>query len=107
MVLEIPAFCLQNVKKIEFLWGFNCNLSTPLPSLTHVKFSDSFITPINHLSSVGVPIFPSLTHLTFGKCFNQMVDNLPPTIIYLKFGEQFNLYVDKLPPALEYLEFGM
>ena len=48
----------------------------------------------------------SLTHLKFGKFFNQPVDKLPNSLINLEFGFEFNQSVDNLPNTLTYLKFG-
>jgi FNIP Repeat len=49
---------------------------------------------------------PTLTHLTTGFEFNQQVDNLPPTLTHLTTGNTFNQPVDNLPPTLTHLTTG-
>jgi hypothetical protein len=45
-----------------------------------------------------------LTHLTFGRSFNQSVDNLPESLIYIKFGYCFEQSISKLPLCVKYLK---
>jgi hypothetical protein len=66
------------------------------------------------------PLFTNLTHLTFGKYFNQPIneftipferalrEGVPSKLKYLEFGEQFNqpLTVNVLPITLTHLVFG-
>jgi len=41
----------------------------------------------------------SVTHLTFGACFNKSIkDNIPPSVTHLKFGEHFNQTIDDSIP---------
>lgn len=47
-----------------------------------------------------------ITRLSFGKFFNQKVDDLPPTLTHLKFGDKFKQKVDHLPSGLTHLQFG-
>jgi hypothetical protein len=47
----------------------------------------------------------TLTHLTFGKYFDQKVNNLPKTLTHLTFGEHFNQKVNNLPKTLTHLTF--
>jgi hypothetical protein len=48
----------------------------------------------------------SITHITFGKNFNQPIDNLPNSIKYLDFdfGSKFNQRIDNLPNNLTHLK---
>jgi hypothetical protein len=48
----------------------------------------------------------SITHLTFGTCFNRRVDNLPNSITHLTFGDDFNQPVNNLPNSITHLTFG-
>jgi hypothetical protein len=43
----------------------------------------------------------SITHLTFGKFFNQEVNKLPSSITHLTFGDEFSQKVEKLPKELK------
>ena len=52
-------------------------------------------------------LFPNLTNLTFGHCFNQSVSNLPKSLTHLTFGLHFNQPVDHLPLNLQSLIFGI
>ena len=59
-------------------------------------------------SKIQSGYFPSsLTHLTFGRSFNQSVDSLPPRLTHLIFGEEFNKSVNNFSSSLTYLTFGM
>ena len=75
-----------------------------------VKFGKDFNQPIHEDSPTGKSsILPnSLTHLQFGKYFNQPVDNLPSGLTQLIFGKysDFNQPVDNLPNSLTHLTFG-
>lgn len=71
------------------------------PSLTCLSFAPYFNEPIH---DVKLPL--SLTHLEFGKMFNQSIDNLPLGLIFLTLGEYFNQPVDKLPLSLTHLSLG-
>jgi hypothetical protein len=57
------------------------------------------------LSIVGFP--PNVTHLIFGRCFNQPV-YIPDHVTHVVFGENFNqpVYPGNLPIGLTHLTFG-
>jgi hypothetical protein len=74
------------------------NVSWPL-RLTHLTFGRCFDQSVDRLPA-------SLTHLTFGWSFNRPVDRLPTSLTHLTFGWSFNLPVDHLPPSLTHLTFG-
>jgi len=69
-------------------------------STTHIRFCAEFNDKIDFLTS------SKITHLTFGRNFNEHVNNLPQTITHLEFGYYFNKPVDHLPKAITHLEFG-
>lgn len=46
---------------------------------------------------------PLITHLTFGKNFNQLPVNFPPTITHISFGERFNQDLSFLPSSVTHL----
>lgn len=77
----------------------------------HLFFNDNFNNPIDNLPKILLSkptniYLSSIKYITFGKIFNQSVNNLPDTILGIKFGHDFNQPVDKLPNNLIYLEFG-
>ena len=79
------------------------NSSNHVPHLlTHLSFGRSFNQPIPSLPQ-------SLKSLTFGLCFNQPVDtiSLPSSLSHLTFGECFNQPVSQhIPLAVTHLSFG-
>ena len=100
---ELDCQLLNNYKKIIFS---NCVLDESLFDVNEnrnfkaLKYIDSkFNQLIDNLP-------PSITHLTFGTCFNQLIDNLPSSITHLTFGHCFNQLVDNLPSTINHLTFG-
>ena len=67
-------------------------------SLTHLTFGRNFNQEVNKLPN-------SLTHLTFGYCFNKKID-IPFTIKYLKLNCNNLHIIDYLPDNIEELELG-
>ena len=67
------------------------------PKLTHLTFGRWFNQP---LDNVTLP--PTLTHLTFGYRFNQPLDNvtLPPTLTHLTLHASYDRQLDCLPPRV-------
>ena len=89
-----------------FCWGslFNRKVEfafqdQAIPSLRHLTFGKYFNLLIDDL-----PL--SLTHLTLREQFNKRVDHLPSNLTHLIFGDWFNQPVNHLPQSLIYLEFG-
>jgi len=71
------------------------------------KFNKSVDKLLNPNFGTSKPAPPTkLTHLVFGKEFNQSVNFLPSTITHLFFGSNFNKSVDRLPNSLIYISFG-
>lgn len=70
--------------------------------ITHLTFGREFNQDVRN------KLPETLTHLTFGDLFNQEVkDGLPKNLTHLKFGEIFQKDVkDGLPKNLTHLEFG-
>jgi len=66
-----------------------------IPSVTHLEICVSRNTSIN---KKYIP--SSVTHLMFGKCFNQRLENcIPSTVTHLKFCASFNMSMD-IPPSV-------
>ncbi len=113
---DLPA----SISRVAFARGMLMKDMTGFRNLTHITFSDAFDQPVDGLlpSSITHLTFgynfnqlvddlpPSITHLRFGGCFNRCVDHLPPSIRHLKFGFYFNQTVEKLPPSITHLKFG-
>jgi hypothetical protein len=74
----------------------NGSLTFPLLSLT------SLLGPLN-LPVDNLP--QSITHLTFGLCFDFSVDHLPPRLSSLTFQGVFDQRIDHLPSTLSQLTF--
>lgn len=68
-------------------------------SITHLKFGRYFNNPLNNLPN-------SITHLILGSDFDQQVNFLPESLVYLVFGYYFNQTVDQLPNSITDLIFG-
>ncbi len=85
-------------------WSFLIH-STPITftphhsTLTHLAFGKYFNQPIESL-----PL--SLTHLEFGSEFNKEIKDLPPHLTHLTLSEDFNFPLQCIPPNLCYLKFG-
>lgn len=82
-----------------------------MPNLKTIVFSDYFneplYSPIRYIFSFGGKKFPpKLTHLTFGKDFNQPVYGLPDCIQYLKFDRTYHQSILDLPKELKHLEIN-
>jgi hypothetical protein len=73
-----------------------CNLPS---SITHLSFGKNFNQPIDNLND-------AISHLSFGKKFNHQIENLPDTITYLYLSECFNQPINKLPKELLNLILG-
>lgn len=84
------------IKKI-FLYDKIPDLSF-VNKLTHLSFGKYFNQNIDNLPQ-------SLTHLTFDTCFDQKIDNLPKSLIYLELGQFFDQNCDNLPENLIHLNF--
>lgn len=80
--------------------GFNDTLDTLKikPTVELIIFNDTYNIPVTN------ELVPKhVTHLYFGKRYNQPVNNLPDNIVKLMFGYDFNQSVDNLPPNLKSL----
>jgi hypothetical protein len=81
----------------------NCNFGTNKPKpptkLTHLVFGREFNQGVNYLPD-------TVTHLFFGEFFNKSVDNLPNSLVFVKFSNSFNKTVDNLPASITSIEFG-
>ena len=86
---------IDNLPKSLTKLELNCSLAfNKIPnSITHLTFGYYFDEIVDDLPN-------SITHLTFGSNFNQPVNNLPNSITDLVFGNKFNQPVDKLPFSL-------
>ena len=93
-----------------------------------IIFEDDTIGPFYSIFNKSVDNLPnSITNLTFGRYFNQLVDatrknkiftgapknnivfdgdNLPNSLTHLTFGFSFNKSVDNLPNSITHLKFG-
>jgi len=90
--------CKKNKLK-ELYYPFNIKPKKYPSNLTHLKFGNNFINPIDNLPN-------SLTHLTLGYRFNNPIDNLPSSITHLKICGNFNNPIDNLPNSLTHLKLG-
>ena len=72
-ILEIKI--ILRMSHVELRRIICCHLMNDLSTtLTHLKFGREFNQKVDNLSN-------TLTHLTFGYCFKQNVDNLPTSLI--------------------------
>jgi len=83
-----------------------CELLLLCESTKKITFDNLFNQKIDY----QLKRFKQLTHLTFGRQFEQPVDSLelPNTLLYLEFGHYFDQPVSKLklPHSLTHLVFG-
>jgi surface protein len=99
--------CQPGIRKLEY--NGNERIYNHLPdSVTHLTFGRQFNQPI------AVDVLPlGLTHLTFGADFNQPIGEnvLPKTLTHLTFGywSKFNKPIGQnvLPQTLTHLMFGL
>jgi hypothetical protein len=93
----------DNFPELEFLdiHYFYAHPWVEFPKLTHLTIDKMLITTISK------EMFPSLTHLTFGDNFNEIVFLDVPTLTHLTFGRKFNQMIKYLNvPNLTHLTFG-
>ena len=78
-----------------------CVLLSSLPNtLTHISFGHEFNQMVDDLPN-------SVTHIKFGDNFNQCINNLPRSLLYLELaGMNFNQPIDLLPKTLKFLSLG-
>jgi len=108
---------MKHYDKIVFLYNVDKTVLNDLKGCIHLKslsFNNDFnkmikskIIPKN-ITKNSLP--DNLTHLTFGKNFDQPLGGkcFPKTLTYLKFGEAFNYSIapNILPVGLTHLIFG-
>lgn len=100
---NIEGYFQDNFPKLEFLdiHYFYAHPSIKFPKLTHLTI-DKMLT-----TTISKEMFPSLTHLTFGDNFNEIVFLDVPTLTHLTFGHKFNQMIKYLNvPNLTHLTFG-
>lgn len=98
------------VKKDKKKWHFNCLTNIIVRTLfrfpinaSRVTFDDSFDNTIKNISKLN----KNITHLTFGKLFNQPVENfIPNSVTHLKFGDHFNKPLNFIPNSVTHLKLG-
>jgi len=103
MTHKISEHLPQNVKlKLCFQndSGGIQNISN-LP-ITHITFGDNFGGYFYKYKNIP----STVTHMIFGKTFNNRVTKLPKSLIYLEFGQYFNRSVTCLPKSIKTLKFG-
>jgi hypothetical protein len=97
LVSNIP----DSIENLQYI-GNNqiCDLITNLTNLKKISFGKPFNQPVNNLPNC-------VKYIEFSSVFNKPVDNLPNSITYIKFGGDFNQSVDNLPESLLFVEFGV
>ena len=103
IILEKIALHVIKISKSELLAydddsdmyeGHTCQHSITWNSIMKYKKSDP--NKFNQeLTKDSIP--NSVTHLTFGRDFNQQIDILPNSITHLTFGNDFNQTINNLP----------
>ena len=102
---ERHYFCEINKNK----WYSNCLTNIIVKKLfkfpvnvTSVTFHDSFNESIENLRFLN----KNITHLNFGRKFNQRVDNyIPNSVVHLQFGNYFCKSVCEIPNSVKHLKF--
>lgn len=105
----------QSWTKISLGPGFCNSVDLAKSNVTHLTLSTYndnpiFLPPTLRYLDAGrlrhLPAVPNLTHLKFGRKFNQSIDKLPRTLTHLTLGCEFNQPITKLPPMLRYLSIA-
>jgi len=81
---------------INLIFDYYFNLPVKLSNITHLTFGKDFNQPVE------LPL--NITHLTFGEDFNKFI-KLSSNLILITFGNCFNQPVE-LSPNIIYLTFG-
>lgn len=82
--------------------NYNKEIDSLPSSMTNLVFGEKYNKKINNILSN----LNALTHLTFGVCFDQKINELPESLTHLTFGHSFNQKVDNLPKMLIELGFS-
>lgn len=125
--LELPlaSFPKHSLTKLPpsltYIEEFKKSIDILPPSLIHLKFEETFHSPLDRLpQSIKTIWFPcgsafnqkvdnlphSLKKIEFGGLFDKTVDHLPPSLTWIRFGRNFNQRVDNLPSSITRIEFG-
>ncbi len=106
---KIDKVIIHDSGQLNKIGKLNTNLTAPkfkkmntiLEKIKEIKFDDHFN---NSLRNACFP--KNITHLEFGRYFNQNVNNMPNTITHLTFGHNFNQTINKFPDKVKHLTFG-
>ena len=98
LLSKIPNFYEYNLKP----YGIEIEL-TPDNKILTLEINSISDNELQEM--IKLKLLEIITHLTFGRFFNQIVNNLPTSIIYLTFGQLFNKAVDNLPKNITHLTF--
>jgi hypothetical protein len=90
--------CLKLNDRIYRMVNFDGSTDNLPKNLTHLIFGRMFNQQINNLPK-------NLKHLTFGVSFNQQINNLPETLTHLKLPDRYGDKIEDLnfPPRLRYI----
>ena len=103
IIYDIEYVNIDEFNNIFLIFKYNFNQSVNKhfypEGITHLVFGRDFNQVVNDLPD-------TITHLTFGWDFNQSVDNLPKSITHLTFGSHFNQLVNNLPSSITHLTFS-